>query len=177
MLTRVTRSFAAMSPKSFRICTRLQSTQAQQPQPQENSEIELLNELKSEMDKLEPLSDAESAELSALFDSQSPFTVFPKLEDVSPEEVVGAAPFGKKTYFIQRSINGNLPVYTDYKNSNKIVTEIRKIQGDPVQLRNDLQERLPFIPKKYWKVILQSNKIIIEGDATKHVKRALATTF
>ncbi|CDO93107.1 unnamed protein product [Kluyveromyces dobzhanskii CBS 2104] len=175
MLARITKQFIRISPRSIG-AARLQSTHTHQPN-QSTSESEMLEELRLEMDKMGPLSDAEGAELDALFDSQSQFSVFPKLEDVSPQEVVGTAAFGKKTYFIQRSTNGNLPVYTDYKNSNKIVTEIRKIQGDPVQLRNDLQERLPFIPKKYWKVVLQSNKIIIEGDATKHVKRVLATTF
>nr|AAT92839.1 YCR071C [Saccharomyces cerevisiae] len=77
--------------------------------------------------------------------------IFPKLEDVKMHELIGNNNFGKKTYYVERSRTGNLPVYSAYKNGgNKIITEIRKIEGDVIQLRNDLQEQLPFIPKKSW---------------------------
>ncbi|KAG0677593.1 54S ribosomal protein IMG2 [Kluyveromyces marxianus] len=179
MLTRLSRSFIQKGPRPLWACARLQSTQSQQPQSTVSSDTqaEFLDELKHEMDKLGPLSDSELQELEAFAGHHDEFTVFPKIHEVKPEEVVGFVPFGKNTYFVQRSATGNLPVYTDYKNGNKLVTEIRKIQGDPVQLRNDLQERLPFIAKKYWKVSIYSKKIFIQGDATKHVKKVLATTF
>ena len=101
--------------------------------------------------------------------------LFPKLSEISMNELVSETkPFGKGQYFVERSQTGNLPVYSDTKGGgNKFVTEIRRIQGDVIQLRNDLQEKLPYIPKKNWKVLTQSQKIIIKGDAVKQVKGIL----
>lgn len=105
--------------------------------------------------------------------------LFPKLNEISINELVSETePFGKGQYFVERSSTGNLPVYSDTKGGgNKFVTEIRRIQGDVIQLRNDLQEKLPYIPKKNWKVLTQSQKIIIKGDAVKQVKGILTKTF
>ncbi|AJQ33140.1 CDN_1a_G0006210.mRNA.1.CDS.1 [Saccharomyces cerevisiae] len=104
--------------------------------------------------------------------------IFPKLEDVKMHELIGNNNFGKKTYYVERSRTGNLPVYSAYKNGgNKTITEIRKIEGDVIQLRNDLQEQLPFIPKKSWSVVMQSKKIIIKGNAVEAVKRVLTKKF
>ncbi|EJS44481.1 img2p [Saccharomyces arboricola H-6] len=104
--------------------------------------------------------------------------IFPKLEDVKMDELIGGNNFGQKTYYVERSSTGNLPVYSAYKNGgNKTITEIRKIQGDIIQLRNDLQEQLPFIPKESWSVVMQSKKIIIKGNAVEAIKRVLTKRF
>ena len=104
--------------------------------------------------------------------------IFPRLEDVKMDELIGNNNFGKKTYYVERSRTGNLPVYSAYKNGgNKIITEIRKIEGDIIQLRNDLQDQLPFIPKESWSVVMQSKKIIIKGNAVEAVKRVLTKKF
>lgn len=105
------------------------------------------------------------------------FSVFPSIQDVEPSMLVGATNFGKSSYFIFRSETGNLPVYSEYKNGGKMVTEIRKISGDIIQLRNDLQAVLPQIPKSMWKIIIQSKKIVIGGNYVREVKHALSTTF
>ncbi|SSD58828.1 related to 54S ribosomal protein IMG2, mitochondrial [Saccharomycodes ludwigii] len=118
----------------------------------------------------------EHASKDLFSDPISEFKVFPKIEDISPSELVGGTKFGKKNYLVERSSTGNLPVYTEYK-SMKCYTEIRKIRGNPIQLRDDLQERLPHIPKKQFKVILQSNKILIEGNYATDIKSVLSTTF
>lgn len=108
----------------------------------------------------------------------STFSVFPRLQDVKPEELLGSESFGKGKYYVARSATGNLPVYTDYKaGGNKLVTEIRKISGDIIQLRNDLQAELPQFPKDTWKVVMQSKKIVIKGDAASSVKKVLQTKF
>lgn len=104
--------------------------------------------------------------------------IFPRLEDVKMGELIGGGNFGQKTYHVERSSTGNLPVYSAYKNGgNKTITEIRKIQGDIIQLRNDLQEQLPLIPKESWSVVMQSKKIIIKGNAVEAVKRVLTQKF
>ncbi|CAI4056805.1 mitochondrial 54S ribosomal protein mL49 SKDI_03G1300 [Saccharomyces kudriavzevii IFO 1802] len=104
--------------------------------------------------------------------------IFPKLEDVDMNELIGNNNFGKGTYHVERSSTGNLPVYSAYRNGgNKTITEIRKIQGDIIQLRNDLQEHLHFIPKESWSIVMQSKKIIIKGNAVEAVKRILTKKF
>ncbi|CCK72069.1 mitochondrial 54S ribosomal protein mL49 KNAG_0I02850 [Huiozyma naganishii CBS 8797] len=116
--------------------------------------------------------------LSAVVSSfvKKPALLFPALNEVAQEDLITASDrFGKGTYFIERSETGNLPVYSDYKGGgNKVITEIRKIRGDAVQLRNDLQPLLPFIPLENWRVAMQSKKIIIKGDYVKQVKRVLS---
>lgn len=110
--------------------------------------------------------------------AKSSFSVFPRLQDVKPEDLIGTEVFGKGKYHVARSATGNLPVYTDFKSGgNKVVTEIRKISGDIVQLRNELQAELPQIPKESWKVIMQSKKIIIKGDEALTVKEVLQKKF
>ncbi|QLQ81301.1 hypothetical protein HG537_0F00620 [Torulaspora globosa] len=110
--------------------------------------------------------------------AESTFSVFPRIQEVKPEEILGSESFGKGKYFVSRSATGNLPVYTDYKaGGNKVVTEIRKISGDIIQLRNDLQAELPQIPQEAWKVVMQSKKIVIKGDAACKVKEVLQKKF
>lgn len=173
MLSKAVFRTGLISHRPFRISIRLQSTKESVEHNVEPS-FEDSNLGSSEPN---PLTENQIQALGDLFEAQSSFSVFPRIEDVKPEELVGSTTFGKRTYFVERTSKGNLPVYTDMKNSNKIVTEVRRIRGDPVQLRNDLQERLPFIPKKFWKVHMQSKKIVIEGDATKYVKNILSSTF
>ncbi|CDF91351.1 ZYBA0S11-00848g1_1 [Zygosaccharomyces bailii CLIB 213] len=116
-------------------------------------------------------------EISTLETETKEFSVFPRIQDIQINELVGNNSFGEGKYFVQRSTTGNLPVYLDVKNGGSITTEVRKVEGDVVKLRDDLQEQLPHIPKKSWKCILQSNKIVIKGDVVKDLKRVLAETF
>ena len=105
--------------------------------------------------------------------------LFPSLSSVRPDELLTERKrFDQGTYFVERSSTGNLPVYSDFRaGRNKVVTEIRKIRGNVVQLRNDLQEMLPDIPKKSWKILPQSHKIVIDGNVVRAVKRVLAESF
>ncbi|SCU92893.1 LAFA_0F13542g1_1 [Lachancea sp. 'fantastica'] len=127
-------------------------------------------------DSKNPISQQEIQDLSSALEEPE-FSIFPSIHDVKPEELVGHAPFGVKSYFVERSATGNLPVYTDVKRDGKIVTEIRRIRGDPVQLRNDLQGFLKHIPKNKFRVMMESRKVIIQGDVVKRVKQVLSTTF
>ena len=67
----------------------------------------------------------------------SAFKIFPRMQDVSVNDLVGVETFGPDKYFVSRSTNGNLPVYTDFKNG-LTYTEVRKIQGNSIKLRDDL---------------------------------------
>ncbi|CCC70040.1 hypothetical protein NCAS_0D04590 [Naumovozyma castellii] len=104
--------------------------------------------------------------------------IFPRLTDIKASDLIGGSSFGSGNYFITRSSTGNLPVYSDYKaGGNKHVTEIRRIQGDIIQLRNDLQKKLPKIPLDNWKVLPQSKKIIIKGNVVMEIKQILSSSF
>ncbi|GAV48940.1 hypothetical protein ZYGR_0N03450 [Zygosaccharomyces rouxii] len=105
------------------------------------------------------------------------FSVFPRIQDVHTNDLVGSDSFSKDKYYVERSATGNLPVYIDVKNGGNVFTELRKIHGNVMKLRNDLQEQLPHIPKQNWKCVVQSNKIVIKGDFAQEVKRVLQTTF
>ena len=106
----------------------------------------------------------------------SDFKIFPSMHDVSVNDLIGSDRFSSNNYFIERSSQGNLPVYTDYKNGITY-TEIRKIQGNSVKLRDDLINLMPFVNRKHIKVVPQSNKILIQGDHSTHIKKLLSTTF
>ncbi|SCV04041.1 LAME_0H15280g1_1 [Lachancea meyersii CBS 8951] len=122
------------------------------------------------------LTQQELKDLSSVLEEPS-FSIFPSLNDVKPKELVGFQAFGVKSYFVDRSATGNLPVYSDVKRGGKIVTEIRRIRGDPVQLRNDLQDKLKHIPKNRFKVLMESKKVVIDGDVVRQVKQVLSTVF
>ncbi|CAL9727982.1 large ribosomal subunit protein mL49 [Monosporozyma unispora] len=106
--------------------------------------------------------------------------LFPKLTEVKQDDMIpldnSVTTRGK--YFVERSETGNLPVYTDYLGGgNKVVTEIKKIRGDPVQLKLDLQERLPYIDPQDWRVVAASNKIVVKGNYCSQIKKVLGNTF
>jgi large subunit ribosomal protein L49 len=93
---------------------------------------------------------------------------FPQLNEISVEDIGSSSNttkrFGKGAYHLQRSQYGNLPIYVEYKDNDNIHTEIRKISGDVVLLRNDLVEILDHIPKKNFKILNESKKILIKGN-------------
>lgn len=102
---------------------------------------------------------------------------FPKLAEISAKDLHSAqTPFGYKTYFLERSSYGNLPVYTDYKQGVPY-TEIRKVKGDIVQLRNDLQEVLEDVPKGNFKILMESKKLLIKGWHKERLVEVLNATF
>ncbi|KAI8977501.1 ribosomal protein L49/IMG2 [Mycotypha africana] len=52
--------------------------------------------------------------------------------------------YSTPSYFVQRTTNKGLPVYTDYKNGGtRVLTVIRKVQGDTAALMKDIQKDFP----------------------------------
>ncbi|AEY97250.1 FAER262Cp [Eremothecium gossypii FDAG1] len=119
---------------------------------------------------------ASCGEMESEPDMSRIFSVFPRASDISLDQLPGASNFGRKTYSVARSSTGNLPVYSEYK-SGKVYTEVRKISGDIIQLRDDLQQRLPKIPRDSWTVIMQSKKLLIKGYYVREIKHVLSSTF
>ncbi|CDR38659.1 CYFA0S02e04214g1_1 [Cyberlindnera fabianii] len=102
---------------------------------------------------------------------------FPQLAEISAKDLhKPSTPFGHGSYFLERSAFGNLPVYTDFKQGIPY-TEIRKIKGDIVQLRNDLQEVLEEVPKKNFKVVMESKKLLIKGVHKQRLEEVFQGNF
>ncbi|KAH3684750.1 hypothetical protein WICPIJ_004281 [Wickerhamomyces pijperi] len=108
---------------------------------------------------------------------------FPSLETITATEVTPASKFGQGTYHLTRSSRGNLPVYITYKACNVQYTEVRKIQGDIVQLRNDLQKILRSgsassgVKDEDFKIRMESKKLVIKGGHKAKIIKALEKVF
>ncbi|KAH3676425.1 hypothetical protein WICMUC_002056 [Wickerhamomyces mucosus] len=107
--------------------------------------------------------------------------LFPKLNDITAEDLGNSSKlektFGFGTYHLERSSFRNLPIYIEYKANNVVYTEIRKIKGDIIQFRNDLQQILPDVPKNNFKVVMESKKILIKGTHKEKLNEILSTVF
>lgn len=98
-------------------------------------------------------------------------TILPPLGKISSKDLYKHLPSNK--YYIQRTSKGNLPIYKTYR-SQCVYTDIKRVQGDIVQLRNDLQALLPDIEKKNFTCVMDSKTIKIKGDVSKRLKELLA---
>ncbi|CCE64434.1 hypothetical protein TPHA_0H02300 [Tetrapisispora phaffii CBS 4417] len=106
------------------------------------------------------------------------FMVFPDIRDILPTDLVGSKVFNSKQYFIERSATGNLPIYSEYKKAGHVAyTEIRKIHGNVLQFRKELQNAVPSIDPDSFSIRQQANKLIIKGNHTDLLKKLLSTKF
>ena len=79
-------------------------------------------------------------------------------------------------YHVPRTHLGNLPVYKTYR-SQAVYTDIKRVQGNVVQLRNDLQQLLPHVDRSNFNCHTISGSLRIKGDHTLAVKELLAQKF
>ncbi|GMG41424.1 unnamed protein product [Ambrosiozyma monospora] len=101
--------------------------------------------------------------------------VFPSLSSVSTKDLF-TKPFTKSQYHISRTSKGNLPVYRRLK-SQAYVTEVKRVQGDLVLFRNELQELMPEVSKNKFECVLQSKTLRIKGDHAERVRELLSEKF
>ncbi|GME73162.1 unnamed protein product [Ambrosiozyma monospora] len=101
--------------------------------------------------------------------------VFPSLSSVSTKDLF-TKPFTNSQYYISRTSKGNLPVYRRLK-SQAYVTEVKRVQGDLVLFRNELQELMPEVPKTKFECVLQSKTLRIKGDHSERVRELLSKKF
>lgn len=80
------------------------------------------------------------------------------------------------SYHIPRTHQGNLPVYKTYR-SQAVYTDIKRVQGNVVQLRNDLQQLLPEISKANFNCHTVNGSLRIKGDHSAAIKEILAQKF
>ncbi|KAG0302790.1 hypothetical protein BGZ97_002176 [Linnemannia gamsii] len=76
-----------------------------------------------------------------------------------------------RTYFVERTKAGQLPVYSEFKNAGtRPLTIIRKIQGNATALKTDL---LVTYPNTEIRVNERSNQVILKGLVMDDVRQWL----
>lgn len=107
--------------------------------------------------------------------------IFPKIEEITADDIGSSSNletrYRKHTYHLERSSYGNLPIYIEYKDNSNVHTEIRKISGDITLLRNDLSEILDYVPKKNFKILNESRKILIKGNHKNELVKLFEAVF
>lgn len=98
----------------------------------------------------------------------------PSLSSITAEQLTTAP--SKLSFNIPRTSQGNLPVYRTIR-SQATYTDIKRVQGNIVQFRNELQEQLPHIPKSDFTCHTISGTLKIKGDHLYDVKKALENVF
>ncbi|KAI8140347.1 mitochondrial ribosomal protein subunit Img2 [Fennellomyces sp. T-0311] len=77
-------------------------------------------------------------------------------------------------YFISRTANNGLPVYTDFKNGGtQQLTIIRRIEGDAEALKNEILTLFPDAPKNFARVNPVNNQVILKGIHMNEIKEWL----
>ncbi|BGP13069.1 hypothetical protein JCM10213_000927 [Rhodosporidiobolus nylandii] len=111
--------------------------------------------------------------------SSSPSTASPvaSTSSATPEAPVaaqdGQAAEPELAYYVPRSRFGELPVYSDIRNAGtKVLTIIRKAEGDVEALRRDLSSFLTPAAQTYIKP--QGRQIVVKGDWVRETKEWLA---
>jgi large subunit ribosomal protein L49 len=100
--------------------------------------------------------------------------VLPSLDSISISQLTTKPQL--KSYFVPRTSQGNLPVYKTYR-SQAVYTDIKRIQGNVVQFRNDLQELLPQIKKENFNCHVINGSLRIKGDHSQIIKEILDKKF
>ncbi|KAI9499230.1 mitochondrial ribosomal protein subunit Img2 [Zychaea mexicana] len=80
----------------------------------------------------------------------------------------------ERAYFISRTANKGLPVYTDFKNGGtQQLTIIRRVEGDAEALKNEIVELFPEAPKNFARVNPVNNQVILKGVHMNEIKQWL----
>lgn len=93
---------------------------------------------------------------------------FPKLSEISYKELPNNG-FGINNYYIPKTKFNHWPVYIKIQNT-KITTEIKRVEGDLLKLRQDL---LNFNPNYKLTINSTAGIINIKGDVVEEIKSYL----
>ncbi|KAL7749981.1 54S ribosomal protein img2, mitochondrial [Sorochytrium milnesiophthora] len=74
-------------------------------------------------------------------------------------------------YFVSRTASKRLPVYTEFRNGNRVLTIVRRIQGDSKVLASDLR---PALVEAKIDVSPTSGNLIVKGNHADAIRRWLA---
>ncbi|CAI5759264.1 unnamed protein product [Candida verbasci] len=93
---------------------------------------------------------------------------FSSLSKISVSQLPNYNNFGNGNYLIQKSNFNHWPIYKKISNSNKVITEIKKIRGDITQFKNDLLKIEPSLEIE--SVNLNAGIVNIKGDQVTKIK-------
>lgn len=102
--------------------------------------------------------------------------LFPSIDSINPKTDLPQlmSNLYHKKYTITRSSKLHKPpVYLEIRRQQIYETVIRRIEGDAVQLKKDLQQALSFINPDAFRVVLESNKVVISGNYVREVSDLL----
>ncbi|KAI8606493.1 mitochondrial large subunit ribosomal protein-domain-containing protein [Dissophora ornata] len=89
----------------------------------------------------------------------------------APKTAKAAKPSLPRTYFVERTNSGQLPVYSEFRNAGtRSLTIIRKIQGNATALKTDL---LITYPGAEVRVNERCNQVILKGMVMDDVRQWL----
>ncbi|KAI8381332.1 ribosomal protein L49/IMG2 [Radiomyces spectabilis] len=78
------------------------------------------------------------------------------------------------SYFVSRTANKGLPVYSEFKNGGtQQLTIIRRIEGNAEALKNEILPLFPDAPKDHIRINPTNNHIIIKGVYVNEIKEWL----
>lgn len=104
--------------------------------------------------------------------------VLPSLESISASQLVQRPQ--PTDYFLKRTSNGNLPIYKTLR-SQAVWTDVKRVEGNIVSFRNDLQQALAAHNVAYdepdFFCLTQSNTLRIKGDYVKEISKILEKYF
>ncbi|ODV69825.1 hypothetical protein HYPBUDRAFT_159649 [Hyphopichia burtonii NRRL Y-1933] len=93
---------------------------------------------------------------------------FPSLSSISISDLPNNG-FGKNNYNIKKTKYGHWPVYRVVQNT-RVLTEIKRVEGDVEEFKNDLLAKLPHIQDKYVTVNKKAGQLKIKGDFIDSIK-------
>ncbi|AWU73478.1 uncharacterized protein C5L36_0A00860 [Pichia kudriavzevii] len=100
--------------------------------------------------------------------------VLPSLDSISVAQLTAKPPLA--SYSLPRTSKGNLPIYRTIR-SQAVYTEIKRVQGNVVSFRNDLQTLLPHIPKEKYSCRTINGCLRIKGDFKDEILELLQKKF
>lgn len=104
--------------------------------------------------------------------------ILPTLESITASNL--STKPASLSYTLLRTSNNNLPLYRTVR-SQSVVTEIKRVQGNVVSFRNDLQEAISQqgvnIDKNRYTCNVQTGTVRIKGDHYQLIKSVLKEKF
>ncbi|RLV91417.1 54S ribosomal protein IMG2 mitochondrial [Spathaspora sp. JA1] len=96
----------------------------------------------------------------------APKYIIPSLDSISYTSLINNG-FGEGNYYISKTKFNHWPVYKKITNQTKIITEVRKVEGDVQLLRSDL---LRLNPDLKISVNKTAGYLNIKGDVVDEIK-------
>ncbi|KAF8937820.1 hypothetical protein BGZ58_002088 [Dissophora ornata] len=134
-------------------------------------QIECLIDMATDLDILGPPAAASSTTTTTTSTAAAATSPTEAAAPKAPKTAKAAKPSLPRTYFVERTNSGQLPVYSEFRNAGtRSLTIIRKIQGNATALKTDL---LITYPGAEVRVNERCNQVILKGMVMDDVRQWL----